>query len=305
MFTNLWQWAFLFFVAVIPLLVVGKVILQAHTVAVGGPRRAITYLVGFAATGVAMLLVIVWLWGQGKSMLVETVAQDQAVLTANAAGLELAGHLDNASAAATGLIASASGAVGGAVNGASSNVSLSGLTDLFTGGSNAPIVLPTPLGLPVPEATATPIMVAASVTMPTGGAEKDWKQYTVKPGDSMGDIARRYGISLSALCGMNAATVPNCSVIRPNQVVKLPTTANGTTVREVVQVAKPAAPNRPVPTQVIPVAARKTHTIQPGETVYGIAAKLGTDVYSLCVANRPVLGDNCDNVVASAVVYAP
>ena len=67
--------------------------------------------------------------------------------------------------------------------------------------------------------------------------------YTVKPGDSLYAIARRSGVTLSALLAANSFTVS--STIMPGQVIKVPvTTADA-----------PAAPQSPAPAAGLPAPA--------------------------------------------------
>lgn len=143
---------------------------------------------------------------------------------------------------------------------------------------------------------------------------QDWSQYTIRPGDSMGAIAARYGLNLNELCGMNASAVRNCGVVRTGQTIKLPT-AHGQALREVVPVAKPVIQTinnvRTVvqPTRVPAVEAAVSngaqhYTIKSGDNIYAIAGKFGgmTKVYDLCKANRATLGDNCDQMTAGATI---
>lgn len=162
-----------------------------------------------------------------------------------------------------------------------------------------------------PAADVLTTMYEAAATVDNAA---DWSQYTIKPGDSMGAIAARYGLNLNELCGMNASAVRNCGVVRAGQTIKLPT-ANGQAPREVVPVAKPVIQTvnnvRTVvqPTRVPAVQAAVSngaqhYTIKPGDNIYAIAGKFGgmAKVYDLCKANRAVLGDNCDQMTAGATI---
>ena len=81
--------------------------------------------------------------------------------------------------------------------------------------------------------------------------------YTVQPGDTLSGIAAKYGTSWQTLQQLNG--IANANLIYPGQVLKLPGGA--------------------------PSPSVTTYTIQPGDTLSGIAAKYGTSVSSLVALN--------------------
>ncbi len=81
-------------------------------------------------------------------------------------------------------------------------------------------------------------------TVPTGTT------YTVKAGDTLYSIARKYNVSVSALASANNIT--NWSLLNVGQVLKIPTT---------------------------------TYTVKAGDTLYSIATRYGVTVTALMQAN--------------------
>lgn len=81
--------------------------------------------------------------------------------------------------------------------------------------------------------------------------------YTVQSGDTLSDIAAKFGASWQTLQQLNGIADPN--LIYPGQVLKLPGGA--------------------------PSPSVTTYTIQPGDTLSGIAAQYGTSVSNLVALN--------------------
>ena len=181
-----------------------------------------------------------------------------------------------------------------------------------------PLILPTVAPTVAPP--AAPVQEASVNTVARGGVV----QYVVQPGDSMYKIAEKLlgdGSQYADLCAANGLTLWQCGQLRRNQVLKIP--YNGTTPpreRPVVaqattsqqlyarqqQVYNPAVTNK----AVVPVATKKattSYTIRAGDTVYTIAQKAGgvSLVYQICLLNRAVLGDNCDQLTVGATITLP
>src|SRR3954470_20735210 len=76
--------------------------------------------------------------------------------------------------------------------------------------------------------------------------------YTVSPGDTLGGIAQRLGVSVDSLVKANGIADPNLVVA--GEVLKVPGAA-------------PAA---------APVPATTTYTVRPGDTLAIIAGRMGT-----------------------------
>lgn len=84
--------------------------------------------------------------------------------------------------------------------------------------------------------------------------------YTVKSGDTLSEIAMKYGTTYQELARINNIANPN--VIYPGQVIKI----NGT--------------------------AEKIYTVKSGDTLSGIASKYGTTWQKLYEKNKSVIGNN-------------
>jgi len=118
--------------------------------------------------------------------------------------------------------------------------------------------LPPPTSPPptaAPVATAKPAPTAT--TAPSGGQTT----YTVKAGDWLYSIARKFGVGPYALAQVNGIGAPY--TIRPGQVLVIP--SGGT-----VPVPGPAG----------------TYTVQRGDTIYSIARKLGKTPSAIINANN-------------------
>jgi LysM repeat protein len=103
--------------------------------------------------------------------------------------------------------------------------------------------------------------------------------YTVQPGDTMGAIADQLGVSLDALEAANPQ-VTDPDYIYPGQTLNVP--GGDAPVPE--QPAPAPAPQPDPP----PAPSASTYTVQPGDTMGGIAARLGVSLDSLEAANPQV-----------------
>ena len=103
------------------------------------------------------------------------------------------------------------------------------------------------------------IDVGTSEEQATNG-DKTAITYTVKKGDTLSEIAMKYGTTYQELARINNIANPN--VIYPGQVIKI----NGT--------------------------AEKIYTVKSGDTLSGIASKYGTTWQKLYEKNKSVIGNN-------------
>ncbi len=88
--------------------------------------------------------------------------------------------------------------------------------------------------------------------------------YTVKAGDTLYSIAKRYGVTVQSI--VTANKLASANVIRVGQVLKIPA-STGTIVP------------KPVPTTI-------NYTVKAGDTLYSIAKRYGVTVQSIVTANK-------------------
>lgn len=87
--------------------------------------------------------------------------------------------------------------------------------------------------------------------------------YRVRPGDTLSGIARRHGVGVDALAAANRIANPD----------------------RVTAGAVLTVPDKPAPVAAATAPAARTHRVRPGETLGGIAARLGTTVAELAARN--------------------
>ena len=167
----------------------------------------------------------------------------------------------------------------GSVHGISGNVDLdlfNGDLDqlmTFVGGTSAPPAAEatpapaTPDSTPTtPTPTPTPATPAPTPTpAPTTGTQT----YTVKPGDTMHALARRFGVSVSAIASANGIANPN--ILKAGEVLRIPTAQT------------PAQTPTQTPAQT--PAQTQTYTVKSGDTMYRIALRFGVSINALASAN--------------------
>ncbi|MGE5507882.1 MAG: SafA/ExsA family spore coat assembly protein [Chitinophagales bacterium] len=104
-------------------------------------------------------------------------------------------------------------------------------------------------------------------------------EYIVQPGDTLFNIARRFGIALSTLIAVNPQ-IANPDLIYPGQVVHIPL----------------MPPERP------PVG-RFLYVVQPGDTLFEIAKRFGVDLNVLINANPQIACP--DLIFPGQVIFVP
>ncbi len=110
------------------------------------------------------------------------------------------------------------------------------------------------------------IAVGQKLLIPSSAAQtasSTTQIYTVRPGDTLAMIARRYGISADELAALNLLTNPN--LIYVGQPLRVPAWAE-------------AVPSTP--------ANGRVYAVQPGDTLAKIAARYGLTVWTLAQANQ-------------------
>lgn len=110
-----------------------------------------------------------------------------------------------------------------------------------------------------------------------------WRSITVRPGDTIWDLAIAHRTTPEALIAKNRLRAGG-SVIHPGQRLLVPgaTTTPRKPATRPAKAAKPGAkPAKPSVT-----TARRTHVVVPGDTMSGIAARYGVSLTRLLAANR-------------------
>ncbi|HEY4268052.1 MAG TPA: LysM peptidoglycan-binding domain-containing protein [Galbitalea sp.] len=108
--------------------------------------------------------------------------------------------------------------------------------------------------------------------------------YTVRHGDTVSEIAGRYGLSTASVLALNGLSWK--SVIFPGQVLKL--TKTGATAP--IKAATPPAKSAPVTS-----TGSASYTIKSGDTVTSIAKHFGVSVQAILTANH---------LTATSIIYA-
>jgi len=119
----------------------------------------------------------------------------------------------------------------------------------------------------------------------TGGS---YTYYTVVPGDTLKNIAIRFGTTMDALASLNG--IYNYNFIYVGQVLKIP---SGSYV-----VPPPPAPYvPPVPPQ------NGTYVVQPGDTLRILAIRWGVTVWDILAVNPQIT--NASLIYVGQVIYIP
>ncbi len=170
---------------------------------------------------------------------------------------------------------------------------------------------PTPEPIAPPEPTATPAPVQPEPTAAPGTST-----YTVQPGDTLFALAARFGTTVNELAALHnlspdamlavgqvltipgsASNPPNVHIVQAGENLYRIALRYGTTWQELAQlngITDPTTlrvgqrlilPSGATGTQPSAPGGGRTHVVQPGDTLYGLAARYGVTVQALAQAN--------------------
>jgi len=118
-------------------------------------------------------------------------------------------------------------------------------------------------------------LTSGAASAPAPAPAPSGTTYTVRAGDTISAIARRHGVSTTAVLAANGLSWS--SIIYPGQVVKIP--AGGSTAT-----AAPSPAPAPTPAPA-PARPGTSYTIQAGDTISAIARRHGVSTASVLSAN--------------------
>ncbi len=121
--------------------------------------------------------------------------------------------------------------------------------------TTTPKPTPTPTASPTPKPTPTPTVSATTSA---------FVSYKVVAGDTLGSIATKFGVTVARIQAANS--LGTSTTIRVGQTLKIPTAVS----------SSPVATTSPT---------IKTYTVKSGDTLWGIASKLGVSVTKLAELN--------------------
>jgi membrane-bound lytic murein transglycosylase D len=142
-----------------------------------------------------------------------------------------------------------------------------------------------------PRETAKPVtrVAAAAPARPSATQRVAAKTYQVRSGDTLTQIAQRFGTTVPALIALNELKQP--VLVKTGQVLTLPAAAapqvvaRNTPAKAPNVMVQPSAANPPGVSPVLRRVAVKTYRVRPGDTLTQIAQRFGTTVPALIALN--------------------
>ena len=138
--------------------------------------------------------------------------------------------------------------------------------------------------------SAAPVQAAPNPVSQAGAANQNAgsdQNYTVRPGDSLTGLARRYGVSLTQLLSMNGLTTARWLYV--GQVLKVPgalgSSGQPAPSAPALQPEPPAPALQPAPVERPERPQTVIHLVQPGEFLSSIAERYGIDQAVLARVN--------------------
>ena len=152
---------------------------------------------------------------------------------------------------------------------------------------------------------ATPEVTAGVSASPE--AEPEYTTYTIQPGDTLGNIASRFGVTARAIMALN--DIANPELIYAGQTIRIPVSPTDTPVPTMTD----APTEMPLPTET-PAATEAvtespttestatTYVVQRGDTLASIARRFRTTVNALISANDL---SNANVIIAGQTLIIP
>ena len=134
--------------------------------------------------------------------------------------------------------------------------------------------------LPTPNSDAPSPMPNPELPPASGNS------YVVQAGDSLYQIARRFGVTVQALIAANAITDPQR--IYPGTILTIPGATDAPPPQPTSTPTSPPSTPTPAPsaTPAPPDSGQKTYTVQSGDSLYLIARRFGVTVQALALVNQ-------------------
>ncbi len=150
------------------------------------------------------------------------------------------------------------------------------------------LVLPAAAVTPRPASPVQPVVqpITAPPVFPPGTTVTTvttFTAYTVQRGDTLARIAARFGTTVAAIMDANGIRNPN--LIFAGQVLNIPRTR--------ITITPPLRAN---------VRGGRTYVVQPGDTLFLIAARFGRNVYDVARANNIL---NLNHIFVGQVLVIP
>lgn len=139
--------------------------------------------------------------------------------------------------------------------------------------SAAPLPTPIPTYTRAPTRTPLPPMATATATGTiTPTPPPAVVEYTVVAGDTLYGIAGRFGTSIEAIAAASGLSSPEALLSIGQELI--------------IPLSPDAVPVHPTATEALAFVGIVTHTVQSGDTLYGIAIQYGTTLEELVRLNR-------------------
>ena len=106
-----------------------------------------------------------------------------------------------------------------------------------------------------------------------------WRRHAVRRGDTLSEISRRYGVSVSAIRRANHL---RSNLIRAGQSLLIPISTRRRTIRTIRPTVPISSPRNPVSAQSQPIL----HRVRSGETLWGIAQRYNVLIHEIAEWNR-------------------